>query len=351
MKRYLSLLSIAVLAIALSGCGEDSAGSATATPAEGTNVDDDRISVVATTSQIGALVHEIAGEEVELHILMGSGVDPHDFELTPAHLRALNAADLLLRNGIGLDDFLDSGIESAGGSGTVLTVTQGIELITGGHHHLEDVDHDHDHDHEHDDDDHDHDEGEDRDHDHDEDEDHDHGEFDPHVWHDPANVKIMTDNIVAALSAADAGRADLFAENGEAYKQILDETDAEIRELIDAIPEERRVLVTTHDAFGYFVHAFGLEFIGAVIPATTTGAEPSAKDIAELSGLIHEHNVPAIFVEATLDSAIAEQLANDTGVEIVYGLHSDSLGEPGSGADTIHGMLLANATLISEALR
>lgn len=328
MNRYLSLLVIAILAIALAGCGEDSAGSAATTTTEGTTSDSEPVTVVATTSQIGALVREIAGNEIELYILMESGVDPHDFEMTSGHLRSLHDADLILRNGIGLDDFLDSGIESAGGSGTVVTVTEGIELITGGHHH--DDEHDHDHDHEHD---------------------HEHGEFDPHVWHDPANVKIMTDNIIAALSDVAPEFAGAFAENGEAYKQVLDDTNAKIRELIDAIPEDRRVLVTTHDAFGYFVHAFGLEFVGAVIPATTTGAEPSAKDIAALSELIREHNVPAIFVEATIDSTIAEQLASDTGVQIVYGLHSDSLGEPGSGADTVHGMLLANATLISEALR
>jgi zinc/manganese transport system substrate-binding protein len=324
MSRHLNFLIVALVAIILAGCGESSSSQSSSQESTSEN----RLSVVATTAQIGALVEEVAGDLVDLHILMGSGVDPHDFELTPAHLRALHDADLVLRNGIGLDDFLDPGIASAGGSATVVTVTGGIDLITGGHHHEED---------EHEDDDHEH--------------DHEHGEFDPHVWHDPANVKIMTDNIVAAISAEDSSLSDSVSANGEAYKDVLDETDRKIRDLIDAIPEERRVLVTTHDAFGYFIHAYGLEFIGAVIPSTTTGSEPSAKDIAALSELIREHQVPAIFIEATLDSSVATQLANDTGVKIVQGLHSDSLGEPGSGAETIHGMLLANATLISEALR
>lgn len=322
MSRHLNFLIVALVAIILAGCGESSSSQSSSQESTSEN----RLSVVATTAQIGALVEEVAGDLVDLHILMGSGVDPHDFELTPAHLRALHDADLVLRNGIGLDDFLDPGIASVGGSATVVTVTGGIDLITGGHHHEED---------EHEDDDH----------------EHEHGEFDPHVWHDPANVKIMTDNIVAAISAEDSSLSDSVSANGEAYKDVLDETDRKIRDLIDAIPEERRVLVTTHDAFGYFIHAYGLEFIGAVIPSTTTGSEPSAKDIAALSELIREHQVPAIFIEATLDSSVATQLANDTGVKIVQGLHSDSLGEPGSGAETIHGMLLANATLISEALR
>src|SRR5690606_5731255 len=138
----------------------------------------------------------------------------------------------------------------------------GIDLITGGHHHEEDEHEDDDHEHEHD---------------------HEHDEFDPHVWHDPANVKIMTDNIVAAISAEDSSLSDSVSANGEAYKDVLDETDRKILDLIDAIPEERRVLVTTHDAFEYFIHAYVMLFIGAVIPLTATDSEHSSKDVAAIS--------------------------------------------------------------------
>lgn len=162
---------------------------------------------------------------------------------------------------------------------------------------------------------------------------------------------IMVDNIVDALSSADAGNADDYRANGDAYKIVLEETDAEIRAMFDEIPAENRKLVTTHDAFGYFIQAYDFEFIGAVIPSVSTDAEPSAREIADLSDLIRQENVRAIFAEDTVDPRIAEQLASDTGVEIVYGLHSDSLGEPGSGEETIHGMLLANAVKISEALK
>lgn len=340
-----------MLAVSLVACGDDEE-SATPSPttapvAQGdtTPEQDNRepLSVVATTAQIGALVHEIAGDRVTLTVLMPPGVDPHDYEMTPADMRVVGDADLILKNGIGLDDFLDSNIEAAGGSAEIAIVTEGIDLVEGGHSHGHDEDDDHGHAHDDDDD-----------HGHAYDDDghgHDHGEYDAHVWHNPANAMIMVDNIVDALSSADPDNAGDYRENGDAYKVVLEETDAEIREMLAEIPEENRKLVTTHDAFGYFIQAYDFEFIGAVIPAVSTGSEPSARDIADLSDLIREENVRAIFAEETVDPRIAEQLASDTGVEIVYGLHSDSLGEPGSGEDTIHGMLLANAVKISEALK
>ena len=308
MSRYFSFLLVALLALSLVACGDDDEDDTTS----GTNASDkaEQITVVATTSQIGALVQAVAGDQVELHTLMGPGVNAHDYEVTPDDIRVMSDANLILRNGIGLDDFLDDSIEAAGGSANVITVTDGINLIEG-----------------------------------------DEGEYDPHVWHDPGNAKMMVDNIAAALSTVDDARAETYQENADAYNTVLDETDAEIQAMIDEIPQENRKLVTNHDAFGYFIQAYDLEFVGAVIPSTSTGAEPSAQEIAELSELIERDDLQAIFAESSVDPRIAEQLASDTGVEIVYGLYSDSLGEPGSDAETVHGMLLANATKISEALK
>lgn len=308
MSRYITFLLGALLALGLAACGADSEDdTASATNARGTTA---RITVVATTSQIGALVQAVAGDQVTLHTLMGPGVDSHDVEVTPDDIRIMNEADLVLRNGIGLDDFLDDSIKAAGGSAEIVTVTDGAELIEG----VEE-------------------------------------EYDPHVWHDPANAEVMVENIVTALSTADDLRAATFRENADAYVTVLDETDAEIQAMIDAIPEENRKLVTNHDAFGYFIQAYDLEFVGAVIPSTSTDAEPSAQQIAELAEIIERENVKAIFAESSVDPQIAEQLAGDTGVQIVHGLYSDSLGEPDAEAGTVHGMLLANATAISEALK
>lgn len=316
MPRLVIMLATTLLLASMAACSGDPADEATSRD----------IAVVATTSQIGALVHEVGTDLVDLKVLVGAGVDPHDYAATPADLRAIGEADVILKNGLGLDAFLDDLLVAAGGDAEVHVVTEGITLIEGGHAHDDEDDHDHDHS-------------------------HNHGEFDPHVWHDPANARVMVDNIVTALRSVDPDNAATYEANGAAYKQVLDDTDADIRELIDAIPPENRKLVTTHDAFGYFIHAYGLEFTGAVIPGLSTDAEPSAQDLAGLAEAIEREGVRAIFVEDTVDPRIAEQLASDTGVEVVYGLYSDSLGEPGSGAETVHGMLLANATTISEALR
>lgn len=319
MPRMFIVLLAGLLALGLVACGDDDEAAGDPTVASGS---DDSLQVVATTAQIGALVQEVAGDQVDLTVLMPPGVDPHDLELTPDDMRVIGDADLILKNGIGLDDFLDENIESAGGDAEIVVVTTGIDPIEGGRARHEEDEHE-----------------EER------------GEFDPHVWHDPANAALMVDNIVAALASADPDLAATYEENGEGYKKVLEETDADIRALLDEIPAENRKLVSTHDAFGYFIRAYDFEFIGAVIPGVSTGSEPSAQDIAELSEVIRNENVKAIFAEDTVDPRVAEQLASDTGVEIVYGLHSDSLGEPGSGAETIHGMLLANAEKISEALK
>ncbi|MCA9822889.1 MAG: zinc ABC transporter substrate-binding protein, partial [Dehalococcoidia bacterium] len=131
----------------------------------------------------------------------------------------------------------------------------------------------------------------------------------------------------------------------------LDAADAEIRALISEIPDKNRKVVTNHDALGYLLDRYGLVFVGAVIPALTTSSEPSAKDLVELADVIKKEGVKAIFAESSVDPKVAEQLAKDTGVKIVEGLYADSLGPAGSGADTIEGMLLANAEKIVEALR
>jgi ABC-type Zn uptake system ZnuABC Zn-binding protein ZnuA len=174
---------------------------------------------------------------------------------------------------------------------------------------------------------------------------------DPHVWQDPANAQIMVDNIAAALSDADAENAGAYEANAEIYNSTLEETRDEVQAIIDEIPEEDRKLVTNHDAFGYFANAFGLEVVGAVIPSISTGSEPSAEDTAALLETIERENVKAIFAESSVNASLAETLADDAGVAIVDDLYGDSLGETGSGAETVHGMLLANARKIADALK
>ncbi len=306
-------LAIAALAAATMGAacgGDDDSG-------EG-------VRVVATTTQIGALVREVAGDRVRLTVLLQAGADAHDYEPSPQDSRTLKNADLVLKNGIGLDEWLDDLIKNSGTKAKVVVATEGIKPLEGGH--------EHDH-------------GEKDDHGH------DHGEGDPHVWHDPENVKVMVKNIAEALAEVDPDHAASYRANAEAYAKKLDEVDREIRALFEPIPAAARKVVTNHESLNYFAKRYQIEIIGAIIPGTAKEAQPSAQDLAKLTDLIRSEGVKAILAEAEIDPKVAEQLAKDTGVRVVTGVYADSLGPAGSGADTVHGMLLHNARLIAEALR
>ncbi|MEJ5220870.1 MAG: metal ABC transporter substrate-binding protein, partial [Tepidiforma sp.] len=275
---------------------------------------------------IGALAREVAGDRAQVVTLLSTGADAHDYEPSPRDSRRLRDAQLVLKNGLGLDDWLDGLIKNSGTKAKVVVVTDGITPIDGGDHAHEDEKDDHGHDHSHD-------------------------EGDPHVWHDPENVKVMVRNIAGALAEADSANAAEYRARAEAYAAKLDETDREVRALLGPIPAANRKIVTNHESLQYFARRYDLEVVGAIIPGTAKDAQPSAQDLARLTDLIRAEGVKAIFAEAEIDPNVAEQLAKDTGVKVVTGLYADSLGPAGSGADTVDGMLLHNARRIAEALR
>jgi len=313
-------LVLGSLSVLVTACGEDEG------PADGGGASASKLSVVATTVQIEALAREVGGDRIELTGLVPPGAGAHDFAPVASDLRALDGAAVVLRHGIGLDDWLDDTI-SAGGDAAVYTVTDGIDLQKGALDHAEEeTDEAGDH------------EGDD-------------GDLDPHVWHDPDNVKIMVDNIADALAEADSEDAPDYRDAAAAYNAKLDVTKAQVQAIIDEIPPEDRKLVTNHDAFGYFARAFGLEVAGAVIPAISTQAEASAGQTAALLETIEREGVKAIFAESSVEPDLARTLASDAGIVIVDDLYGDSLGGPGSGADTVDGMLLANARKIADALK
>jgi zinc/manganese transport system substrate-binding protein/manganese/iron transport system substrate-binding protein len=161
----------------------------------------------------------------------------------------------------------------------------------------------------------------------------------------------MVDNIAAALDRADPAHKSTYDANAAAYKKTLDGAAAQVRTILNAIPPANRKLVTNHDALGYFARAFGLKVVGAVIPAVSTQAEPSAAETAALLDTIKREKVKAIFAESNVNPKLAATLAKEAGVKIVDDLYGDSLGEPGSGAETVDGMWLANARKIAEALK
>ncbi len=300
-SRLVAVLLLSAALASLPGCGGDDAGDGTG------------LRVVATIAPAAALVLAVGGDLIRLTTLAPSGVDPHDYEVSASDRRAVAQAAVVFRIGLGIDAFLDKVLD---GRGKVVTLSDGLTLrygrTAGGQPSAEP---------------------------------------DPHVWHDAGNDRLMVGVIAATLAGADAANAELYRRNADAYVAKLEESDREVRALIDTIPAANRKIVTNHDALGYFFDRYQLTFVGAVIPNLTTQAEPSARDLAALVETIRREGVKAIFAESTVDPKVARRIAADTGVKVVDNLYGDSLGPPGSGAETVDGMLLANARSIAGALR
>lgn len=330
--RVMRLVLIVMLALGvLTGCGNGGAAPASADP-EGVlpaslePVDlgpDERLSVVATTSIVADVVANVGGDRIELIRLMPLGVDPHAFEPTPRDMAASSDADVIFINGAGLEIFLSDLLEVAGEQTPVISVSRGIDFLppAEGHEHAEGED-----DHE------------------------DEAEVDPHVWFDPNNVKIWVENIRDSLIRLDPDNADVYEANAADYMAQLEELNAWMQDQVNSIPKDRRNLVTDHAVFTYFVNAYGFDQVGVVIPGASTLSEPSARELAALAETITEDEVPAIFVSTTVDPRLAEQVAQDTGIEVVS-LYTGSLSSEDEPAATYLDFMRYNMTQIVDALR
>jgi len=284
-----------------------------------------KLNVVATTTIIGDVVHQVGGEALELSVLLPPGVDPHSFEPSPRDVARIADADIIFANGAGLEAFLDSLLVSAGAKERVVHLSDELQLIdtsapAGAHASDTDA----------------------------------HREAqpagDPHVWTDPNNVMVWVDTIVRQLSALAPAHAPAFAANAEAYRIELAELDAWIREQVALVPESNRKLVTDHAVFGYFAARYGFTQVGALIPSYSTGAEPSAQELAALEDMIHAQNVPAIFVGQTVNPNLAARVAQDTGTQLVY-LYTGSLSEADGPAASYLDYIRYNVRAITEALK
>lgn len=335
-RTLLNSVTAAVVAIAL-------AGPMTANAAEPARV-------VATFSILGDMVERIGGAHVSVTTLVGPDGDTHVYQPTPAAARAVSEANLLFVNGLEFEGWLDRLVEASDFAGVRVVATDGIDVIA-----FED-DHD-DHGDEHAGDDHDddkeHAEGEHHD-DHDDehadagDDHHDHGEFDPHGWQSLRNAVTYVDNIAAALAQNDPDNASSFYQNRAAYVAELEALDAEIRAIVAALPEDRRTVVTSHDAFQYFGRDYGLTFLAP--QGLSTESEASAQDVAHLIEQMREKDISAVFVENITDSRLLEQIASETGATIGGTLYPGALSGPEGPASTYLDMMRHNATTLAQAL-
>lgn len=292
----------------------------------------EKLKVVATTNIVGDVVRNVGGEQIDLTVLMGIGVDPHTYVPTPADTAAIHDAHVVFANGAGLEANLEEMLENAGGEAAHVHVSHGLEFRAPPEGHS----------HEH--------EGEQAAHSETEGEDgHDHGDVDPHVWFSVPNVIHWVENIELALSGLDPANAEVYEKNAHEYIHELEELDAWIQERVAQIPEANRKLVTNHPAFGYFADRYGLEQAGAIYPVSPS-SEPSAQDIAALEDAIRKYGVPAVFAESTVNRSLAEQVARDTGVKLVP-LYTGSLSAPGDGAETYILLMRYDVNAIVEALK
>jgi ABC-type Zn uptake system ZnuABC Zn-binding protein ZnuA len=285
-RRTVAILG-ASAALLVAACGGDNRSSSAATAAS--NDGGTVLKVVTTTTQITDFTNTIGGADVSVYSVLKANVDPHDYEPTPADIDAIASAAVIVKNGVGLEAWFEDTIESASPKGTVVDASTGVKINAG----------------------------------------------DPHIWHDPQNVKIMVGNIATALEAADPARTAVFEQNRADYTVKLDALDADIKAQIDTLTNKK--LVTNHDAFGYYVARYGLEFVGSVIPSFDSQAELSPADINDLVAKIKAAGVKAIFSESSLPPKTAEAIGQEAGVKVVAGddsLYGDTLGPAGSDADT-----------------
>lgn len=279
--------------------------------------DDGRVRVTVTTTHAADLVRAVGGAHVEVTALMGPGVDPHLYRAGQGDVRALVDADLVVYHGLFLEGRMEEVLE-AGALERVLALTDALPpdaLLASADHP---------------------------------------DQYDPHVWFDPELWVQVVDPLVEELTEIAPEHAETFAAGGREYVEDALDAHAEAAELLGAVPEQRRVLVTSHDAFGYLGRAYGLEVRG--VQGLSTEDEAGVADVRRLVDLLVERQVPALFTESSVSPASIEAVraaAADRGWDVhvpEQGLYSDALGEPGTPTGSYAGMLRANAETVATAL-
>ena len=306
-----------------------------------------KLPVVASFSILGDMVAEVGGDRVAVTTLVGPDGDAHVYSPTPADAQTVAAAKVVVVNGLGFEGWLDRLIEASEYAGPVIVATAGVkalEMAEEGHEaHAEDEAQAHGEAHAHDEV-----KVEGADHDHDDHAGHDHGAIDPHAWQSLANARLYVANIEAGLTAADPEGADTYAANAAAYLAEIDAAEADIKAAVAAVPENRRAVVTSHDAFGYFAAAYGMTFHAP--EGLSTEAEVSAADVASLITQMKAEAIPAVFMENITDGRLLEQITSETGAKIGGTLFSDALSGPDGPASTYLNMMRHNTTTLTTAL-
>ena len=275
----------------------------------------DRLNVIATFSILGDFVKNVGGDGVEVATLVGPNGNAHVYAPSPGDAKKVADAKLVFVNGLGFEGWLERLVKASGTKAPIVVATKGIKPLerAGGHDH-----------------------------------DHDHGRADPHAWQSVANAKIYVANIRDALIAADPAGKDSYIANAAAYLAKLDALEREVREVIAKIPADRRRVITSHSAFGYFQDAYGVSFTAP--QGVSTEAEASAKDVAAIIAQIKKQKAAAVFLENVTDPRLVEQIARETGAKVGGTLYSDALTDDKGDATTYIDLIRHNLRQLASAL-
>lgn len=309
-------------AVALSACGsDDSSSSSTTASGNGPKV-------VATTTIAGDLVRNVAGDRAQVTTILPVNADPHDYEPRPSDAQAVTGADLIVRSGGEVDDWLGDVVSSAGSDATQVDLIDSVKTREGGHAHEDE---------------------------HGAEEDHGAGDehadeegVDPHWWQNPQNAIAAVEATRAALVKADPDGAATYDANARAYTEQLRAMDTAIAACMADIPASQRKLVTNHDAFGYFADRYDIDLVGTVIPSLSTQSQASAGEVTDLVKTIQAEGVKTIYAENTVNPKLEQAIASRAGAKVGPQLWSDSLGPKDSTGATYLDMLRFNAGTLAD---
>jgi ABC-type Zn uptake system ZnuABC Zn-binding protein ZnuA len=293
LVRVLATVAIASLALALAaaGCGDDSGSSGGR-------------QVVATTTQVADLVRQVGGDRISVDGMLRPGGDPHDYEPRPSDAAAVAKADLVFRSGGEVDDWLGDVIDNAGGDAEVVTLIDSVDRL----------------------------------------------DDDPHWWQDPRNAERALETIRTRLSELDPGGRAAYRRGAERAIAALRRLDKGIAACVHRVPPDKRKIVTTHDALGYFARRYGVTVVGSVIPSLSTQAQASAGDVQKLVDQIRREHVEAVFPESSVNPDIERAIAREAGATVGDELYADSLGPRGSAGDTYVGALSHDAAALVRGM-
>lgn len=298
MRKILLLLNLVM--VFLGGCS-----------GKGSTVPTNSLHVLATETFLGDITQNVAGSRIKIETLLPPTVDPHEFQPTPQDAIKIAQSQVLIVNGLGYEAWLTKTLENSGGM--VVVASNGLSPNP--------------------------------------DPSGEHPDGDPHMWMNPLNVVHYVENIRDGLTQADPAGKDIYSKNADAYIAQLKDLDGWVKSQVAGLPPEKRLLVTNHDALGYFSEAYGFKVVGAVIPSVTDQASPSAQQLAGLIDTIKSSGAPAIFLDFGENQNLANQIASESGAKIVTDLYVESISAADGPAPTYLEMIKHDVSAIVEALK